>query len=278
MARERDNMASKPAWLGRRAFLLASAGALVAAAGADPAPIVPRRKTALFKGKNLDGFYTWLRATKYDDPKGVFSVRKGCLRISGEDWGGIGTRATYRDYHLIMEWKWGALVFDPRKGKARDSGILVHAVGAEGAYGGVWPESIECQIIEGGCGDFILVNGVSRPTLTVECRLGPDRQHYWKKGGEPVSKDRGRFNWWGRDPEWKDQFGFRGREGVEKPAGEWNRSEVICDGDSITNLVNGVVVNHGTRASHTQGKIMIQSEGAEILIRRLELKPVRGRK
>lgn len=266
----------KPANISRRAFLAVSAGAFTARAAAGP--VTPRRRIRLFNGSNLDGLYTFLRTTKFEDPKQVFTVRDGLLRISGEEWGGVGTRQDYRDYHLVMEWKWGGATFDPRRDKARDSGILLHATGEDGAYSGLWPESFECQIIEGGCGDFIMVNGKNRPSLTAECRLGPDGQHYWKKGGTPVTRDSGRINWWGRDPEWKDQIGFRGREDVEKPAGQWNRSEVICDAGAITNLVNGVVVNQGTRASRSEGRIMIQSEGAEILIRRLDLMPVRGKR
>lgn len=257
----------------RRAFLYAAAGSSLLA-NERQAPVTPAAKISLFDGRSLSGFYTWLRTTKYEDPKKVFSVKDGLLRITGEDWGGLTTKNAYRDYHLTLEWKWGPLTFAPRLDKARDSGILLHCTGADGARGQTWMESIECQIIEGGCGDFILVDGLNRPSLTVECRVGPDGQHYWHKGGTPIRKDRGRFNWYGRDIEWKDSLGFRGREDVEKPVGEWNVSEVICDGDSITNLVNGIVVNHGTKASHTEGKILVQAEGAEILIRRFELAPV----
>ena len=49
---------------------------------------------------------------------------------------------------------------------------------------------------------------------------------------------------------------------------------MICDGDSITNIVNGYVVNVGTKSSLTAGKIIIQSEGAEIFVRRLEIRPL----
>ena len=52
-------------------------------------------------------------------------------------------------------------------------------------------------------------------------------------------------------------LGFRGKRDVEKPAGEWNRMEVICDGDTITNIVNGYVVNVGTKSSLTEGKIHV---------------------
>jgi hypothetical protein len=264
--------------ISRRALLISGAGAFAAAAVAADAPITPRRKIALFNGRNLDGLYTWLKPTKYEDPKRVFSVRDGLLRISGEEFGGIGTRRSYRDYHLSLEWKWGGATCDPRRDKARDSGILLHASGEDGAYGGIWPESFECQIIEGGCGDFLVVAGKGKPTLTAECRLGPDNQHYWKEGGTPVTKDGGRFNWWGRDPEWKDVLGFRGRQDVEKPMGGWNLSEVICDADSMTNLVNGVVVNRAGKASLTDGKIMVQSEGAEVLVRRWEIAPLARKK
>ena len=86
----------------------------------------------------------------------------------------------------------------------------------------------------------------------------------------------GRLNWFGRDPAWKDVLGFRGRRDVEKPAGEWNRQEVIADGASITSIVNGVVVAKATASSHTAGKIQIQSEGAEIFVRSVELRPSRA--
>ncbi len=49
---------------------------------------------------------------------------------------------------------------------------------------------------------------------------------------------------------------------------------VICDGDSITNIVNGYLVNAATRSSLTKGKIIIQSEGAEILFRKIEIRPL----
>jgi hypothetical protein len=228
-----------------------------------------------FNGKDLTGFYTYLRDHKHEDPNGVFSVRDGVIRISGEEFGGLTTRDEFRDYHLIAEWKWGGPTSGSRKSKARDSGILLHCVGSDGAAGGNWMESQECQIIEGGCGDFIMVGGGGeKPSLTCETRVGPDGELYFEKGGKPVTRNSGRYNWWGRDPSWKDVVGFRGVRDVEKPAGEWNRMEVICDGDSITNIVNGYVVNIATRSSLTRGKLIFQSEGAEILFRKIEIRPL----
>jgi len=235
---------------------------------------VPTETIQLFNGRNFDGWYTWLKDSKYQDPKGVFSVREGNIRISGEEWGGIATRQEWRDYHLIVEWKWGGATWGDRKDRARDSGILVHGAGEDGAAAGIWLESIESQIIEGGTGDFILVEGKNRPSLTVESREEPGGQLYWQKGAEPRPMDKGRFNWFGRDPAWKDLLGYRGPKDVEKPVGDWNRQEVLADGDSLTCILNGIVVNHGTKSSRTGGKIQIQSEGAEILVRKVELRPV----
>jgi hypothetical protein len=227
-----------------------------------------------FNGTDLAGFYTYLKDNAYEDPKGVFSVVDGEIRITGEEWGGITTRDEFEDYHLIVEWRWGDETFAPRADRSRDSGILLHCVGEDGAAGGQWMESVECQIIEGGCGDFILVGGAGRPTLTCEVREQGGQLYFDPVDGTPETRDSVRFNWWGRDPEWKDVLGFRGGRDVEKPAGEWNRMEVICDGDTITNIVNGYVVNVGTDSSHTRGKILLQSEGAELFCRRFEVRPL----
>jgi hypothetical protein len=227
-----------------------------------------------FNGQDLSGFYTYLHDHRYDDPSGVFTVHDGMIHISGDGFGGLTTRDEFRDYHLVTEWKWGDRTWAPRKQSARDSGILLHCVGPDGAAGGNWMESQECQIIEGGCGDLLMVGGLGKPRLTCETRIGPDKQYYFEKGGKSVTRNSGRYNWWGRDPNWKDILGFRGSRDVEKPTGQWNRIDVICDGDSITNIVNGHVVNIGTKSSVTQGKLTFQTEGAEIFFRTIEVRPL----
>ena len=164
----------------------------------------------------------------------------------------------------------------PRGEGARDSGILLHCVGPDGAAGGHWMESMECQIIEGGCGDFIMVGGRTQAEPDLRDRgSAPDKQLYYEKGGKPVTPRRRPVQLVGPRP------GVEGRarasaasSDVEKPAGEWNRMEVICDGDTITNIVNGYVVNVGTKSSQTEGKILFQSEGAEIFFRKIEVRPL----
>jgi Domain of Unknown Function (DUF1080) len=227
-----------------------------------------------FNGRDLAGFYAFTKSHGYEDPQRVFTVVDGLLRVSGEDYAGLATGGSFSNYHLVVEWKWGEKTWGNRVKAARDSGILVHCIGPDGAAGGQWMESIECQIIEGGTGDLLLVGGRGHPRLTCEARTGSDGQPYFEKGAPAVARDRGRINWWGRDPSWKDVIGFRGKRDVEKPTGEWNRTEVICDGGRITAIVNGLLVNEGTAASPTEGKIQFQSEGAEIFFRKIEVRPL----
>jgi hypothetical protein len=263
-----------------RRFFSALAPLLVLALPVAADPVKDPIK--LFNGKDLTNFYTFLGSPakgekpygKNNDPEKVFTVENGMIRVSGKVFGCFVTEEEYENYHLVVEFKWGEKTWAPREKAARDSGILLHCVGPDGAAGGVWLESIECQMIEGGTGDFILVKGKTQPTMTatVEKRGG---QSYYNAKGEPANFPPGRINWWGRDSGWKDVKGFRGKEDVENPVGEWNTLECVCAGDTITNILNGKVVNKGTSASHTKGKILFQSEGAEVFFRKIELWPLK---
>lgn len=243
-------------------------------------PITPDAPIELFNGRNLNGWYTWLSDTKYEDPRQVFTVKNGLLHISGDGLGGLITNDEYTNYHLVTEWKWGAKTWGRREKAAKDSGILVHCIGEDGAHGGAWLTSIEAQVIQGGCGDFVMVTGgkqassAPRIRLTAEVTRDRDGETVWHKGGKREVFIKGRVNWFGRDPDWKDEIGFRGPDEVEKPDGEWNRMEVICDGDRITNIVNGTVVNEATDVQPRAGKILIQTELAEIVFRKVELRPI----
>jgi len=246
--------------------------------GAGEVSDAPARTIHLFNGKNLDGWYTFIRDRGRDtDPKAVFTVQDGMIRVSGEEWGCITTRAQYHDYHLIVEFKWGDQTHAPREERARDSGLLVHSTGQDGAYGGVWMHAIECQMIEGGTGDFLVVgDGTEGFALTCPvARETQGRSHVFDPTGEPVTIHGGRINWYGRDPDWQDVKGFRGRQDIEKPVGQWNRLECIAKGQEITIFLNGAVVNRAIDVRPRKGRIQVQSEGAEVLLRCIDLVPLR---
>lgn len=231
----------------------------------------------LFDGQSLKGWYTFLQDRGRDiDPKNVFTVQDGMIRISGEEWGCITTNKEYENYKIVLEFKWGELTYEPRLENARDCGLLLHSQGEDGGSQGIWMHSIECQMIEGGTGDFIVV-GDGSETFQLTCNVRTDSQgnHFFtEEGGHPQTITAGRINWWGRDPEWKDVLGFRGKQDVEKPAGEWNTLECIATGDQITVYLNGTLVNKATNVMPSKGRIQIQSEAAEVFIRRVELTPL----
>jgi len=253
--------------------------ALVVLGQADAAPVEEAAKPVQLLTDNItDHFYTFLRERGRDtDPKNVFTVEDGVVRISGEEWGCITTKEEFENYRLVVEFKWGDKTFPPREDRARDCGVLIHSNGEDGGYSDVWMHSIECQVIEGGTGDFIVV-GDGTDNFSITCPVAPEKagsSYVYQPGGELATINGGRVNWWGRDPEWKDEKGFRGGRDVEKPVGEWNRMECIAKGDTITIILNGVKVNHAQNVKPHRGKIQVQSEGAEIFFRKIELTPLK---
>jgi hypothetical protein len=240
-------------------------------------PSSGRQTIHLFNGKNLDGWYTFIKDRgRNNDPKKVFTVKDGVIHISGEEWGCITTNEEYKNYKLVVEYKWGNITHGSRLNNARDNGILFHSKGADGGYSGTWMHSIECNVIEGGTGDFIVVGDKSNDFLLTSL-VAPEKQngsYIYQPGGDPVTVNSGRINWYGRDPDWKDEKGFRGKNDVERPVGEWNRLECIARGNELFIYLNGKLVNYAIHSKPDEGRIQIQSEGAEIFYRRVDLTPV----
>jgi len=281
--------------------LLFSVGTIPALSAQNSSPgkvVVPTAKITLFNGKDLTNFYTWLRGHKYADPDRVFTVVDHidggpAIRASGQHYGGIVTQERYANYRLLVDFRWGPTTWKPRHDRARDAGILLHCQWPDGNYAadfnGAWMRSVEFQIIEGGTGDLLLVGGYDRPggerlltRMTVPVRDVPAASGkagsaalHWDPQGTPKAVAGTRVNWYGRDPKWTGALDYRGPQDVEKPVGEWNRLEAICAGGDVEFFVNGIKVNSGTDGNLCEGRILFQSEGAEIFYRNIELHPLR---
>jgi hypothetical protein len=244
--------------------------------------IRPEAKITLFNGRDLTGLTTWLKDAKRDDPRSVFRATDGMLHLSGDGDGYIATEKAYRDYHLIVEYKWGTR----HRGKyVRNSGILLHAVGPAGGAGGAWPSCMECQLAQACAGDLILIRGNDAAgreipvSFTAETELAPDkRRRRWKAGGEKVTfpPARGQLWWSNHDWDFKELLDTRGKDDVESAVGEWTRVECLCQGDRITIKVNGHTVNQVTNVFPQAGRILLQTEGSEILFRTFELQPLQN--
>jgi hypothetical protein len=208
----------------------------------------------LLGGNDLSGFYTYLKESGINkDPDSVFLWTNGVLRISGQHFGYVGTMRQYANYKLVAEFKWGDVTWAPRQFKARDGGILLNATGKDQ----IWPKAIECQMIEGGAGSILVVNGAS---LTVNgVTKGPHTERFDRPGRNP----------------WKDVLGYRGTNEIESPHGEWNTLEVVCAGGEVGVAVNGHQTLSGKSAKPAKGKILLKSEGAEVFFRKLDLYPIK---
>lgn len=194
----------------------------------------------IFNKKNLDGWNSYLPSKGINsDPDSVFAVRNEILHISGEEFGYIATKDIFRDFHLIAEFKWGETKHPPRLNEKRDSGILYFV--PNDVPEKIWPKSVEYQIQEGDTGDFWLID--SATILVNGKRTVPADYLRVKKEGDN-----------------------------EYPNGEWNTVEIISRDGKLTHKINDKVVNRGTSPNITEGRILIQSEGAEIYYRKVEIK------
>src|SRR5262249_3664565 len=160
----------------------------------------------------------------------------------------------------------------PREKTARDSGLLVHCTGPDGAVGGSWMEGVQCNMLEGATGD-ISVTGSSKKyrfgAQAEERPAGKKTGFYWKGGAPEREGCAGRLRWSGRDPAWENVLGLRGKNDVERGVGEWNTLVVTMKADTMTVRLNGVTVSRATGLGVTRGKLQIQSEGSEVLFRRI---------
>ena len=237
------------------------------------------RVIRLFNGKDLDGWQTWLKESGRKDPNKVFTVRDRWIRVSGEGAGYLATDKAYKNYHLVVEYKWGKRTDGSKY--VRNAGVLLHGVGPHGGARGVWMTSIECQLAQGCEGDLIVIRGKDEKgetvpaTITCETVVASDGKTRWKRGGKKTVYS-GRQFWWSKhQPGFKELLDTRGRDDVASPLGQWTRVECICSGDRITIKINGVAVNECFDTRPSAGRILLQNEGNEIFYRKLQLHPLK---
>jgi putative heme-binding domain-containing protein len=127
--------------------------------------------------------------------------------------------------------------FDPASGPG-NSGVLLRMTGEDK----VWPRSIEAQLQHRNAGDFWNIDAFGMRTNPTRLR--------------------------GRNTK-------RRAPSSERPVGEWNRYEILVDGPRVELRVNGVLQNTADWCEEVAGPICLQSEGAVIEFRDIQLRPIR---
>lgn len=254
----------------------------------------------LFNGKNLAGWETYMnkphpswdvpglkRGTNGNylevigrnrDPLKVFTVElvdgQPAIRVSGQGFGTLTTAETFTNYHLRLQVKWGEKRWGSRTNAVRDSGLLYFVHGEPGFRSETWPRSIEFQIQEHDMGDlYAIASQITVPAWAVPGSNGRTNYVYEPKGEAVLFVE--------KEPAVNRCIKL---VDAEKPNGEWNTLELIClNGDSI-HIVNGKVVMRlhnaqrldGTEpAPLTSGQISLQTEGAEVFYRAVDIQPIK---
>jgi hypothetical protein len=215
-----------------------------------------------------------------NDPLEVIKVveadQGNAIRISGVAWGMIYTEDSFQNYHLKLKVKWGEDMHIPREKGPRDSGLLYHGFGEPGsAY--PWMGSQELQIQQGDMGDYWPVGDVEIDIPSVPY----DEKYYIYKADAEL---RTYYLADILDTATADRLAKRRvykSFDAEKPHGEWNDIELITIGDSSIHIVNGNVVMRlfnsrkmNTNESLKSGKIILQSEGAEVYYKDIYVKNI----
>ncbi|MHC4401130.1 MAG: 3-keto-disaccharide hydrolase [Planctomycetota bacterium] len=202
-----------------------------------PWPVVPTERIGLFNGKDLEG---WVRFSPDDQPDddGQWTVDKvWSVRDGVIHSTGVpnGYIRTIESYaDYKLHLEWRWI------DKPTNSGVLLHKAGIDR----VWPTCVEAQLMHENAGDFWLL---SHSTIVVDGeQVGP--------GPFVNAKKKHPSN--------------------EKPVGEWNTYDVVCEGGRVHLTVNGLVQNEGVDANPASGPICLQSEGSPIEFRNVYLEPL----
>lgn len=253
-------------------------------------------RVRLFDGTSLDGWQPWLGYAdpgityKGDpvaqpigtsrNPNGDFAVRTvdgaPAIWIKGETWGSLVHRADLRDYHLRLEFKWGAKRWAPRATLPPNNGLLYHTHGRPGDVFGTWQPSVEFEIMKGSTGMLVMVGKTVRARTTVtfdDSLIAPHLR--FRTDGRVIDMVNG-------TPTWNVEAALD----AEKPEGEWNVLDLYVLGDRAVHVVNGVPVAQardlavigpdGKRRPLTHGRIQLQSEGAETWFRHITIEPIQS--
>ncbi len=234
--------------------------------------------TPLFNGENLENWDMYLGSSLGADfdslaqaatKEKVFSVVEDngekAIRISGEINGSLATQESFGNYHLRLVFRWGETVYS-----RRNSGLLYHSFGDFGAAFGTWMPNLELQMMHQNLGDtYLMVN----TTCETPVEKNPETSQFvYNPNAELLTfgeHANGRL--------------IRKSHDMEKPLGEWNVVDLYCYGTTAMHVVNGetVMINYNTGAYEngevqplTQGKIQIQSEGAELFVKSVEVRPI----
>ena len=208
---------------------------------------------------------------KLATPEKVFSLVKAdgqkVIRISGEVHGSLATKDSFENYHLHVVYKWGKQITE-----GRNSGLLYHSYGSFGASYWTWMSSMEFQMMHDNPGDaYIMVEEIVAES---EVKPGEDgKAFFYNPDGKKMS--------FGENVKRRM---VKAASQNEKPLGEWNTLDLYCLGNKSIHVVNDKkvmelenigILKNGKLKPLSKGEIQLQSEGAELFVKTVEIEPIK---
>ena len=198
-----------------------------------------QKKTNLFNGKNLEGWYAFSAEDgKQEDASKLFKVEKHLIRFYGNKAGYLMSDQSFGNFKLTVKFRWNTHEAFARKNDKKNSGVMYLV--PQDTPDMLWPKGYQFQLKEDATGDFIMLQEV---TLVI-------------KGSKTEAG--------------KSVVATRFAD-AEKPYGTWNTLEITHANGTITQKLNGKLVNEGNDATILKGRILLQYEGYPIDFRKVAI-------
>ncbi len=162
----------------------------------------------------------------------TFTVKDGEIIDTGHPNGYIYTDKSFKNYVIKYDWRYKRP--DGLTDEEKFDGNSGLLIHIQG-HDKSWPACIEVQGMNRDHGKLMAVGGIKNHEL-------------------------------------KGQFHADVLKKARHKVGEWNTTEFSCDHGKLTTKVNGEVVSEGTCSPELSGAIGLQSEGAEIHFKNIEIK------
>ncbi len=197
----------------------------------------PPQWKSLFNGRDLSG---WINVNTDPD---TWSVRDGLLVCTGHPIGVMRSERQYENFLLHIEWRHMEL--------GGNSGVFAWSNAVPGERNRL-PNGVEVQMLEHDWVNQHIRDGVKPPLAYVHGEL-------FGVGGVETVPDTPR--------------GTRSRsiENRTKGRGQWNVYDVVAVDGVIKLSVNGKFVNGIAKSTQKKGYLCLESEGAEIHFRNIQL-------
>ena len=193
----------------------------------------------LFNGKDLNG-WNYVSADPQVGMDQVWSVQNGILTCQGIPVGAICHGPVVTNFRMSVEYRW------PPGGKPGNSGIFSRVTTSPKAI----PQAVEVQLKHGSAGDIMGLQG--RQVAAGQPRFFTVKAH-------PVAGD---------------IAGVKQLVDLEKPAGQWNKVEILAQGAHYTVWLNGKLANEADGVELVAGQVGLQSEENIVQFRRVWLTPL----